>query len=222
MNSLDKIYRESSATFEYVDRYFKHLQEVIQAVDSKPIGEFIELVLQCRDNGRSLFFIGNGGSAATASHFANDIAIGTLAEDPPIRALSLTDNSAVMTAIANDFGYDFVFSKQVEKLMKEKDVLVCISASGNSPNILKAAHLAKEKFGASIVSITGFDGGALKALGDIQIHIPTEKGEYGPVEDLHMIVDHISGSYLKRRVQLQAIGKKVVEKSKMPTESLQL
>jgi D-sedoheptulose 7-phosphate isomerase len=148
-----------------------------------------------------VFFIGNGGSAATASHFANDIAIGTRTGDAkPFRAMALTDNVAVLTALANDNGYDSIFVDQLKVHLRDGDALVAISASGNSPNVIAAVEYARSR-GAKVVGLTGFDGGKLRTLSDIAIHAQTAKGEYGPVEDLHMVVDHLVGSDLAARVR---------------------
>ena len=114
---------------------------------------------------------------------------------PGFRAISLTDNVALMTAIANDDGYENVFTGQMRDLFKKGDMLVAISASGNSPNVLAAAKVAHE-LGGEVVGITGFDGGELRRLSDCVVHVPSEKGEYGPVEDVHMILDHLLTSYL--------------------------
>ena len=109
--------------------------------------------------------------------------------------MSLTDNTSVITAIGNDFGYEQIFVKQLEAVFKKDDLLVAISASGNSPNILRAVEYVKANRGVTI-GLTGFDGGKLKKLLDHVIHVPTEKGEFGPVEDVHMILDHVIGTYL--------------------------
>jgi len=152
---------------------------------------------------RAVFFIGNGGSAATASHFANDISIGTRTGDKkPFRAVSLTDNVAVMTALANDEGYDRMFVDQLRVHMRAGDSLVAISASGNSPNLIEAVDYATSR-GATVIGLTGFDGGKLREKSDISLHVPTAKGEYGPVEDVHMIFDHLIGSYLIAEVKRQ-------------------
>ena len=147
-----------------------------------------------------MFFIGNGGSAATASHFANDISIGTNDYDEPFKALSLTDNVSIITAIGNDYGYEDIFVKQLQVLGRADDVVVGISASGNSPNLIKAFEYAK-KVGIKTVAITAFDGGKLKTIADEGIHVPTDTKEYGPAEDAHMILDHLVSAYLMRIVK---------------------
>jgi D-sedoheptulose 7-phosphate isomerase len=193
--TVENHFHECTVPSEYVKRYFEHLGEIFQQIDHEAVAKVIELILQARDQSRNIFFIGNGGSAATASHFANDLAIGSRTKLSPFRVISLTDNNAVMTAIANDFGYEQLFVKQLEAVYREGDLLVAISASGNSPNVLKAVEYVKGR-GGTTIGLTGFDGGQLNRMVDYALHVPTQKGEYGPVEDVHMIFDHIIGTYL--------------------------
>ena len=111
----------------------------------------------------------------------------------------MADNLPIITAIGNDFGYNDIFSRQLQVLGKEGDVLVGISASGNSPNLVKAFEYAKSAK-IKTVAITAFDGGKLKEIADLGIHVPTEMKEYGPAEDAHMILDHLIGAYLTRYI----------------------
>lgn len=194
-NNIETIYNNSSNPSEYISAYFKHLTQILSELDLSSIEKFIGLLLSARKEGKNVYFIGNGGSAATASHFANDLAIGTRSKKLPFKVMSLTDNSSVITAIGNDYGYEQVFVKQLEACLGSGDLLVAISASGNSPNILKAVEYTKENSGITI-GLTGFDGGELKKIVDHVIHVPTVKGDYGPVEDVHMILDHVVGNYL--------------------------
>lgn len=195
MNVLENIYQNSKIVSDYVSGYFTHLKEIIDRVDRAAVSQVIELMFKARGEGKNIFLVGNGGSAATASHFANDIAIGTRSPESPFRAISLTDNNSVMTAIGNDFGYENIFVKQLEAIFCDGDLIVAISASGNSPNVIKAIEYAKRRNGITI-GLTGFDGGKLNKCVDYAVHVPTEKGEYGPVEDIHMIFNHIIGTYL--------------------------
>ena len=184
----------------YAESYIKYLTEVLGKISSKEISDFIDILIEARSRGSSVYFIGNGGSAATASHFANDILIGTKSTNFPFRAISLCDNQAIITAIANDYGYEYIFSQQLTALLKKNDVVVAISASGNSPNLLQAIDVAKQKE-AITVGLVAFDGGKLKKKTDKTIHVPTLKGEYGPSEDAHMMLDHLVSSYLIQYVK---------------------
>ena len=200
MNNIDKIFNKSNSVIDYSKSYLHYLNKVLSAIALNEIDDFVKVLLEARERGSNIFFIGNGGSAATASHFANDIAIGSREFDKPFRVISLCDNQAVITAIANDDGYEKIFSQQLRVLLKKQDVVVSISASGNSPNLIHAINVAKT-MGAISVGISAFDGGKMKDLVDFSLHVPSEKGEYGPAEDAHMVLDHLVANYLMRYVK---------------------
>lgn len=179
----------------YSVKYINKLKESIDNIDHSAIDAIIELLEKAEKNGDVIYFIGNGGSAATASHFATDMSVGLrLRKIRNFNTVCLSDNVATVTAVSNDVGYENVFYAQLINRLRPNDLLIAISASGNSPNIIRACEYAK-KVGAKIVGCTGFDGGKLKALSDVNFHVATEKGEYGIVEDLHMMLDHIIYSY---------------------------
>jgi D-sedoheptulose 7-phosphate isomerase len=175
--------------------YFRKLATLFANVDTAAIASVAQALLDARERGARIFVLGNGGSAATASHFANDIGIGTRTWDRPFHIVSLSDNAAVITAIANDYGYDQVFTRQLAIQMLPGDVVIAISASGNSPNVVAAVEYANRAGGVT-VGLTGFDGGRLRRLARLGVHVPTSKGEYGPVEDVHMVLDHLLTGYL--------------------------
>ena len=198
MNEIDRFFTTDPVAFAAA--YLEHVQTVLQRIDTAEVGRFIATLLDARERGATVFFIGNGGSAATASHFANDVAIGNNEYKKPFLAISLADNMPIITAIANDFGYEEIFVRQLRVLGKRGDVLVGISGSGNSPNVVLAFEYALSA-GIKTVAITAFDGGKLKAMADEGIHVPTEPKEYGPAEDAHMVLDHLVGAYLMRYVK---------------------
>jgi D-sedoheptulose 7-phosphate isomerase len=198
MNNIDRMY--TSDPVEFARGYLEYLQAVLRRIEPAEIGRFIRTLLDARERSATIFFIGNGGSAATASHFANDLSIGTNEYDKPFRAFSLTDNVPILTAIGNDFGYEEIFVRQLRALGKSGDVLIGISASGNSPNLLKAFEYASS-IGISTVAITAFDGGKMKELASHGIHVPTDLKEYGPAEDAHLVLDHLVTAYLMRYVR---------------------
>ncbi|MFH1190089.1 MAG: SIS domain-containing protein [Candidatus Omnitrophota bacterium] len=175
----------------YCSNYRDRISALISRLDDEAVNDIIECFHRARENHSTIFFVGNGGSAATASHFAQDLAeIGRKAGVRGFRAVSLTDNMSRITALANDYGYDTIFSAQVAELFKKGDVIVAISASGNSPNVIKAVECAK-KLGGTAIGLVGFDGGKLARICDHTVHIETDRGEYGPVEDIHMMLDHM-------------------------------
>jgi D-sedoheptulose 7-phosphate isomerase len=201
MNNIDKFYTADPVMF--AGAYLEYLRKVLTDIKVEEIGRFIATLLEARERGATIFFIGNGGSAATASHFANDLSIGTNDYKSPFRAISLTDNVAILTAVGNDFGYEEIFVRQLRVLGKRGDVVIAISASGNSPNLLKAFEFARTA-GIKTVAITAFDGGKMKLSADEGIHVPTAPKEYGPAEDAHMILDHLVAAYLMRAVRTAA------------------
>ena len=187
---------ETSSPNKFSKSYFDYLKVLIDQLSVENVSKFINLILETRENNKTIFFIGNGGSASTASHFVNDISLGSRQFEKPFRAISLCDNQAVITAIGNDDGYENIFLQQLQTQAKAGDVLVAISASGNSPNIIKAINWSKNN-NIVTVGLSAFDGGELARLSDLNIHVPTQIGEYGPAEDLHMVICGLVGSFFR-------------------------
>lgn len=188
---------------EFAQRYLHKLKGVL---DRLPLAEF-ERVAQALESAyaadKQIFIIGNGGSAATASHMMNDLAKGTLGHkgDAPwkrFRVIALTDNVSLMTAWANDTDYNHIFSEPLKNLAQPGDLLIAISASGNSPNILAAVEVAKT-IGLKVIGLAGFDGGKLARASDVAFVVPSD--DYGPVEDIHMILDHMLTAYLYEKLK---------------------
>jgi D-sedoheptulose 7-phosphate isomerase len=144
---------------------------------------------QARLDGRQIFIMGNGGSASTATHFVCDLAKNTrLPNWSPFRVIGLTDNWAIFSAFANDEGYDSVFAGQLANLLQPGDIVIGISTSGNSPNVLRGMELAHER-SAVTIGFTGFNAGKLGPLSQIHIHVPSDCIEQ--VEDIHLMVEHL-------------------------------
>jgi D-sedoheptulose 7-phosphate isomerase len=188
---------------DFAKDYLSGLKGVLDRLPLKPIDEIIRVIEQARDEGRQIFVIGNGGSAATASHMMNDLCKGTLGHKgdapwPRLRVIALTDNVSLMTAWANDTDFNHIFSEPLKNLAQRGDVLVAISASGNSPNIIAAVEAAKQ-IGVTVLGLAGFTGGKLSKMADVSLVVPSDG--YGPVEDVHMILDHIITSYLYEKLK---------------------
>ena len=182
---------------EFAQWYRARELEQWEALDLGAIEKIAKVIEAAEKKGKRIFVFGNGGSAATASHLATDWSKTAERKGKPlIRAISLNDNVPFMTAIGNDLGYEDVFVRQLENLLEPGDVVVMISGSGNSPNIVKAAKFAK-KHGATTVGMTGFAGGKLRKLADVCLHI--ESDQYGVIEDMHMAAGSILAFYLKQR-----------------------
>ncbi|MGH3026979.1 MAG: D-sedoheptulose-7-phosphate isomerase [Gaiellaceae bacterium] len=182
----------------HVTDYLNRLRSAIDDLPSDRLEALGEMLIRAYRNEKQVFTVGNGGSASTASHMAADLGKNTIGPNMQrFRILSLNDNAAIVTALANDLGYEHVFSEQLINLIRPGDLLVVISASGNSPNVLKAMAYAREQC-AQVVGILGFDGGSAAELADLAIVVPSK--DYGVVEDVHLIINHILVDYFKARL----------------------
>jgi D-sedoheptulose 7-phosphate isomerase len=185
---------DTSSPHAYLSDYARSLQNALMSVDGNAMEEAAEAVQQAARLGSRIHSIGNGGSAAVADHLACDWMKGIhVPGEDVIFAESMTGNIALYSAIANDFTFEEVFSKQVEFLGRENDVLVAISSSGNSPNILGAVEKARS-MGLVTIGMSGFDGGKLRPAVDISLHVAVNN--YGVVEDAHQSLMHVLAQYI--------------------------
>lgn len=183
---------------ERIQNYISVLQLTMDKLPRQPIVAAIDTLQQARRKGSQVFILGNGGSASTASHFACDLSKNTRQEGlPHFRAIALTDNMALFSAYANDEGYENVFSEQLASLIRPEDVVIAISASGNSKNVIKAVEAA-HKHQATVIGFTGFDGGCLKPLATINIHVNSDIIEH--VEDIHLMLEHLIVKTIKDEI----------------------
>jgi Phosphoheptose isomerase len=177
-------------TSDAIRRYVDDLTRLLAALDTEAIVKFADILFSAYQEGRTVFFAGNGGSAATASHFACDMAktVTGYSKGKRLRAVSLADSVPLLTAWGNDSAYDDVFAEQLRNLARPGDCLVAISCSGKSKNVVRAVELARA-MGLTTVGLLGFDGGTLKPMVDLPIVI--ESDNYQRVEDVHSIIMHI-------------------------------
>jgi D-sedoheptulose 7-phosphate isomerase len=176
--------------------YFDQLAELLAQVRADRVSEVVQLLLDAHARHRRVYVIGNGGSAATASHFVCDLSKTARVEGrPPLRAIALADNGALLTAWANDTAYERIFSEQIACLVEPGDVVLAISASGNSPNIVAGLKAAGER-GARTVALVGFDGGVAAWIADVTVHVPCR--DYGLVEDCHSAIGHAMTRAVRR------------------------
>lgn len=204
MNNIEQLIVEANNIHEFAKVYFTHIYKLMNQLDTRAISAFVEELEKARKQENTVFIVGNGGSACTALHMANDLNIGAYpGSGPPFRVLALTGNVASMTAIANDYAYEALFVKQLESVYKPQDKLIAISASGNSPNVVEAAQWVKNQ-GGTVIGLLGFNGGKLKRICDLAIHVKCPTGEYGPVEDIHLIIDHLLFTWFKYQGQRKA------------------
>lgn len=172
-----------------IEWYFDEMKSTFDRLDREPIREAIDVLHQARMDGRQIFIMGNGGSASTATHMVCDLAKNTRHPDwPHYRVIGLSDSMAIFSAYGNDDGYDNVFRLQLANLLNPGDVVVAISTSGNSPNVLRAVELANER-GATVIGMTGFGAGKLGGMVDVHLHVPSDCIEQ--VEDIHLMLEHL-------------------------------
>lgn len=179
--------------------YFSRLSDTLKDLNTEPVEKLTELLLDARDKEHSIFIFGNGGSASTASHVTGDFLKGISYElDKRFRVMCLSDNISGLTAISNDLGYDDVFVEQLKVFMKKDDLVIGISGSGNSVNVVKAMEFAVEN-GAKTVAMCGFKGGKIKGLADVVIHVPISDMEI--TEDIHIIIFHAIKQQLIKKLK---------------------
>ena len=192
---------------DFVAGYLDEIRCCLDALPPSEVARFVECIERAYQEDRQVYVIGNGGSAATASHMACDLAKNVY---PPaamttvrrFRVTSLTDNVALITALANDLGYERVFSEQLHNVLQKDDLVIAISASGNSPNILRALALARDR-GARTAALLGFDGGEARRMVDVALVVASN--DYGHVEDLHLVLNHLVAAWM-RQLLLAAVS----------------
>jgi D-sedoheptulose 7-phosphate isomerase len=181
-----------------IETYLDRLRAAVEALPQERLAELGEMLYRAYRNDKQVFTLGNGGSASTASHMAADLAKNTIGTNMRrFRVMSLNDNAAILTSLANDLGYENVFREQLENLVRPGDLLIALSASGRSPNVLKALRYAQAQC-AQTACLLGFEGGDAASLCDVAIIVPTE--HYGVVEDVHLIINHILVDYFKAKL----------------------
>jgi D-sedoheptulose 7-phosphate isomerase len=203
MNNIEKNYHASSSAGTFAHGYFTYLKQVLDSIPMEAIDQLVAEFESARESGATIFVAGNGGSATTATSMANDIGFDILKKtgtDKPFRVLAITDNTSVITAIANDVGYENIFLNQLKIHFRSGDKLLAISASGNSPNAVEAAEWVKQH-GGRVISFLGFSGGKLKDISDVVLHVKSEAGEYGPVEDAHLVLNHILAHWFQCKLK---------------------
>ena len=176
----------NGANFE---SYSSRVSELLLNIKQDDIKNLLTALKRTISNHGTIYVMGNGGSASTASHFSNDLRIIAQRRKVMIKVFSLTDNSASVTAIGNDLKFEDIFRSQLNGILNNADLVFCISASGNSDNLISAVEYAKE-VGALTLSLVGFDGGTLSKISNYYCLVPSTNGEYGPTEDIHLSICH--------------------------------
>ena len=182
-----------ATALDFSRQYKSKLLNTLETIELDKVVEAIDILKKARDSGRHIFVCGNGGSASTASHFVNDMVKGaSYNRKSRFRVMALTDSMSTITAYSNDVSYDCVFAEQLKNFAQSEDVLISISGSGNSPNVLCATEYANS-IGCETIALTGRDGGKLGPIAKLNIRVA--EPHMGRIEDVHMIVCHMIGYY---------------------------
>lgn len=193
--------KQSITCKEFIDNYIQELKLCLDDLNKTKIEKAIEMLMEAYTNGRKVFIMGNGGSASNASHMACDLSKGTLLrvydeKEKRLRVFGLTDNVATITAYGNDVAFEDIFVQQLRNLVEKDDLVIALSGSGRSKNVIKAVNYAK-KCGANTIGFLGFKtGGVLAKLVDLAIIV--NSSNYGPCEDLQLVLDHIITGWIAR------------------------
>lgn len=184
-----------------IGNYFKHVSDTLDRLDKNSISGFIEVLLDAYKRDATIFIFGNGGSGANASHICGDFIKGvSYGLEKRFKVICLNDNNSAMMAIANDISYDDIFIEQLKNFAKKGDVVIGISGSGNSMNVVKALEYASQ-CGATAVALCGFDGGRIKKIADVSIHAEIDNMEV--VEDIHLMIGHCIKSIIITLLHLE-------------------
>ena len=201
--SLKKIVKKNKKISDFAKNYFFRLSQIFNKLNFQKFENLEKILMKARKTKSNIFIFGNGGSAATASTMANDLGFDIIKKTKtktPFKFFALTDNNPVITAISNDVGYENVLINQLKIHHKKRDITIMISASGNSKNLLNAAKWIKSNRGY-VFSFLGFDGGKLKKISNDYILVDSIKGEYGPVEDIHLMINHILAHWFQEKIK---------------------
>lgn len=183
---------------QHIDAHLSWVQDCIEKFDLEAVEQIVDLIVDACNDRRQVFIFGNGGSASTASHFCCDLGKGAVVEGKPrLRVASLNDNMAWITAIGNDISYDEIFKEQLVNFLEPEDVVIAISASGNSPNVISAMQYVNE-VGAIGVGMIGFGGGKLANL--CKESVIVDSYDYGVVEGLHLVLEHLIAQSVRKKL----------------------
>lgn len=183
----------------FIQNYISELKYTLDNLSQEVIVQVLDILHEARLDNQQVFILGNGGSASTASHFVCDLGKNTRVKGSPnFRVMGLSDNMAIFSALANDEGYENVFAQQLANHIQQGDVVIGISTSGNSPNVVNAIHLANS-VGAKTIGFTGFDSGKLGSMVDVNLHVPSDSIEQ--VEDVHLVLEHLITKALREKAK---------------------
>ena len=200
MSIIQSSFEKSKDFNEFLLMYTTHFSEALKQLEKMDFSPLVDLILNCRDQSKKLIFMGNGGSAANAIHISTGLSYVTRHWIKPLKSMSLCSDPVLMSSLSNDFSYKEVFYRQLLVHLNEGDVVIALSVSGNSENIIRAVEYAKE-MKATTVAFLGSDGGKLKPMVDLPFHIGDKECLLGLTEDVHMLIGHALGYYLEHKLK---------------------
>lgn len=203
MSDVNKIALKNNDFYSFSKEYIKNLTSIFNSISKSSLNKLEKDFRNIRKNKKTLFVFGNGGGASTATTMVNDLGFDVMKKakiNNTFKIICLNDNSSVMTAISNDTGYENIFLHQLKMQFKKGDSVLVFSASGNSPNLIKAVKWVKENKG-KVIGLIGFSGGKIKKYCNTLVHIKTKDGDYGPVEDLQLIINHILAHWFQVKLK---------------------
>lgn len=196
MSSIRKAFEKSESFNQFLEKYSEIFQESFDQLQSIDFAPVVATILECHEKGKKILVMGNGGSAANASHIATGLSFITRKWDKPLRSMSLSGDAILMTSLSNDFSYEDLFYRQLQIHLEEGDLVMALSVSGNSKNVIRGIEYAKSR-GNKTIAFLGSDGGQLLPLIDLPIHIKNDECLFGLTEDVHMILGHALSYYLE-------------------------
>lgn len=196
MSKTKNFFKDNNNFEDFYNFYTNYLNEILSSVDFNKLTLLIDRIKLVKKNEGTIYVIGNGGSATTASHFATDFSFACRDPNSDFKCVSLCDNLGLITAVGNDTGFEDIFSVQIDRLAERKDLVIAISGSGNSNNLISAVKLCKSK-SIDTAGFLSFDGGKLYDLCDYPILFKSNIGDYGQAEDCHLIINHILVNYFR-------------------------
>ena len=202
MSNEIKKFLDTSSFKSFAEDYLSITKSLLKCIDLEVLKSIIDLIDDCSKKNNIIYVAGNGGSAATASTFVNDVGFDVYkrsSSSQKIKIISLNDNIPSLTAISNDINFNNIFKSQLKIHFKKNDLFIVFSGSGNSVNLVNAVQWVKDNNLGKSVGFLGFDGGKLKKICNHSLVVKSEKGLYGPVEDLHLVINHLISLWLQAR-----------------------
>lgn len=202
MSIIKKSFESSTNFNEFLNKYIDVYVDAVKRLQSHDFSPFMDQIYKCHAEGKKIIVFGNGGSAANAIHLSTGFSFITRSWERPLKSISLSSDPILLTSLANDFSFEDVFYRQLQVHLEPGDLVLALSVSGKSKNVLKAVRYARD-CGNTVIALTGSDGGELKGLSDIAVHIASDETLFGVTEDIHMVLGHALTYFLEYHLNNQ-------------------